>query len=186
MTIRIKTPILSHKIKRGFSLVEVMIALGIFGFLATVMIQVAFRSRAIAEANVYDNTALTVSLGYAEQIKNMNYLEVYASHEDNGVSLATVSVNELILGNFDDLEDPITVGSENDKQVLMDIKNVGEENESRIYMPYRLTISTNALDSGANPIDGIQVTLDYEYDIPTGKMIRTKTGSVRFLKVQSK
>ena len=66
----------------GFSLVEVMISLSILGILAAGISSAMLHARRLAESNIYESTALTVAIGFLEQIKNIDYDTVLSSIND--------------------------------------------------------------------------------------------------------
>ncbi len=131
----------------GFSLVELVFAVAIFGFLGLTISSTALYSRIQAEKNIYGNMAATATLGYAEQIKNMTYAKVQACVNDSTVPLPAVSVESVLTGNFGSLDDPLLTGPNNVnvKQVLIDIEYPNTPNEKRIMMDYEMMVLLNDL-----------------------------------------
>ncbi len=67
---------------QGMTLVELMIAMAILSIFSITILSAVLLGRRLSEANIYENTALTVAQGYMEQIKSMEYdvvLECLAS-----------------------------------------------------------------------------------------------------------
>ena len=77
--------------KAGFSLAEVMIALLLFGLMATGFTQACMFARKSAESAVAENVALNVALGYMNQLKTFTYGVLMASANDPTVALPTMS-----------------------------------------------------------------------------------------------
>ena len=61
------------KPKAGFSLVEIMISIGLLGFSGFGLLAGLLQSRQMTEAAIRQSTALTIAQGYVEQIKNMEF-----------------------------------------------------------------------------------------------------------------
>jgi prepilin-type N-terminal cleavage/methylation domain-containing protein len=78
-------------IKHGFSLVEVMIALGLFGIMATAFVGSTMFARKSAESAVAENAALNLAQSYMEQLKSMTYGTLMASANDATVPLPTMT-----------------------------------------------------------------------------------------------
>jgi prepilin-type N-terminal cleavage/methylation domain-containing protein len=177
-----------HKQRSGFSLVEVMIATVILSFMAMTTIAAAMYSRLLSENIIYQNMALTATLGYAEQMRNMNYAELLASYRDpDNVPLPAVSASAVMIGSFTDLDDPIYVGNNvNNKQILIDIENLGLSNERQVLMNYDLTIEMADLNTGLKPIQAFEIKLNYSWETPRAGGRTTRSGSIKFVKAKSK
>ncbi|MCH8473796.1 MAG: prepilin-type N-terminal cleavage/methylation domain-containing protein [Opitutales bacterium] len=78
----------------GFTLVEVMVATFIFAFSGIGLISLTLQVRRLAEANVYQAMAQTISQGYLEQIKSMAWFDLMEQVDDNG-SLVWTSKNPI-------------------------------------------------------------------------------------------
>lgn len=171
--------------RAGFSLIEVVIAVSIFGFLGLTVSSTALYARYQAEKNIYRNMAATATLGYAEQIKNMTYAKLQTSLSDPDIPLPAVSVQAVIKGEFGNLDDPLFVGPNNinKKQVLIDIENPNEEDEKQILMEYELLVLLNDL-AAVNGMTATEVTLRYRYRMPHGGGYVWRDDELRFLKAK--
>lgn len=106
-----------HTRSRGFSLVEVMVALAIFSMLAMAYTATSLYARRSAETNVMESTALTVAAGYLEQIKSLEYESLIVSVKDPSEPLRTM-VNQ-------GKDDPIYLGKFTSKTVVMNEDEYG-------------------------------------------------------------
>lgn len=61
------------KSKKGFSLIEVMIAAMIMSILGFGTLSGLLQARRMTEGSIYLNTATTIAQGYIEQLKNMDF-----------------------------------------------------------------------------------------------------------------
>lgn len=171
----------------GLSLIEVIIALSILGLLATTLVSSALLNRRLAEANIYQNTALTVTQGYLEQIKSMEYQHLLDSYDDDSIPLPTKSISVNAETADIEVDDPLFVNTsntspENDKEIVIDIRDFGTEAARSVTMAYRIRPTLRNLNQGANAIKAMEVTLDYEYESPETGARKWKQGSIRFVK----
>jgi len=86
--------------KAGYSLAEVVIALCLFGLMATAFTSASLYAKKSAESAVYENIALNVAQGYMEQIKTLSYATLMESVNDATVAIPTLS--------YYDTEDTLT------------------------------------------------------------------------------
>ena len=166
----------------GMSLVEVLFSMVFLGIFATTVLTTVLMGQRLAEANVYENTALTVTMGYLEQIKSMEYDQILDSLADNTVAIPTKSVSSILIGQSIEIDDPIYFGQVNQKEVLIDLRDIGSGNPRPITFDYELTISANDLDTGTSPIKALEIIFDYRYLSPERGSPQWKTDSVRFVK----
>lgn len=165
------------------SLVELMVAAALLAVFATAVMSSAILSRRISESNVYQNTAFTVAQGYLEQIKSMEYGVVLSSHTDNSKPLPTKSVSALLTGANIEVDDPITIGSWTEKEVLIDLRYDEEGGEpTPLTMPFRVMVETTNLDTGSDAIRALEVVINYEYLSPSTGMPSWYSGAVRSVK----
>ncbi len=64
-----------------------MISLVILALVATSIVAVTFRIRAMAEQTVYQNTALVLAQGYVEQLRSLDYTTLVNAAQDSTVAL---------------------------------------------------------------------------------------------------
>jgi prepilin-type N-terminal cleavage/methylation domain-containing protein len=144
--------------EQGYSLVETIVAMTIFGFIALGLTQNLVLTRGIAETNIRESTAITAVSGYMEQLKSLEYEKVLTSVRDNSVALPTV----LSLG----APDPLYVGQWNSKDVVIDEDISGTK--QRTMRLYVRPIIEDVTASGNGTI--LQMTLFYAWE-------DSKTGS---------
>ncbi len=171
------------------SLIEVMIAMTIFSVLAVTILSSVLLSRRIAEANIYGNTALTITQGYLEQIKSMEYNVVLDSVGDNSIPLPTKSISAITstTGAGIEIDDPIYINSQkehasNSKKVVIDIRNPESANPSPVTMSYLIRPTVVDLDTGANPLRALEITLEYQFLSPEKGSPELRDGTVRLVK----
>jgi prepilin-type N-terminal cleavage/methylation domain-containing protein len=75
----------------GFSLAEIMIALGLFGIMAAAFMGSTMYARKSAESGVCENAALNLAQSYMEQLKSFSFSTLMASAKDPSVPLETMS-----------------------------------------------------------------------------------------------
>ena len=76
--------------QKGFSLVELIIAMCIFGMLALAFSLTTIYTRRAADAAVVESTSMTVASSYLEQLKSIDYEKVVSSIRDASVPLPTL------------------------------------------------------------------------------------------------
>jgi Tfp pilus assembly protein PilV len=62
--------------ERGFSLIEVAVAMTVFTLMIVGVFAAMLQSRKMTESSIYQNSAVTVVQGYIEQMKNMDFNEL--------------------------------------------------------------------------------------------------------------
>ena len=87
----IKNPIYN----RALTLIEVMLALSVLAMVSLTILSSVLLSRRLAESNVYENTALTVTQGYLEQIKSMEYDEPLKDPNKNLIFYFHLFLNKI-------------------------------------------------------------------------------------------
>lgn len=136
----------------GFSLLEVMIALGIFAFVATGISQNLIMTRRMAESNVREVTSISAASGYMEQIKSMEYSKLLTSIRNPEVPLPTV----LSEGE----PDPVNIGQWIQKEITLDL---GEDGESLRTMPFHIRVEVDDfVDSQEGEILGVTIFFAWE------------------------
>ena len=166
----------------GVSLVEILFSMVILAIFATTVLSGVLLGRRLAESNVYENTALTVTQGYLEQMKSMEYDQIITCLADNTLPIPTKSVSAILTGQSIEIDDPLYFGQVNDKEVMIDIRDLDTANPRPITMDYELTITANNLDVGQTPIKALEITFDYRYMSPERGSPQWKNGSIRFVK----
>ncbi len=174
----IKNPIYN----RALTLIEVMLALSVLTMVSLTILSSVLLSRRLAESNVYENTALTVTQGYLEQIKSMEY-DVITACLASGDPLPCKSVSILAAGPNIEEDDPLVIGAENIKTVAIDLRDDGTGTGTfyEIVMQYKITPTV----TNCQPTLGIQameIALNYEFLSPETGVPTWRNGSARFVK----
>lgn len=157
-----------------------MLALSVLTMLSLTILSSVLLSRRLAESNVYENTALTVSQGYMEQIKSMQYSDI-TDCILSGDPLPCKSVSTLAAGPDIEEDDPLVIGAENDKQVAIDLKDDGAGGFREIIMQYKVTPTVTNCEPAIG-IRALEITLNYQYLSPETGSPSWKSGSTRFVK----
>lgn len=163
----------------GLTLIEVMMTMGIFAIIASAMIATTLQTRKQAEFLVYQNAANTAAQGYLEQLKTMEYMNLEASYANNSVALPTKALSYAGTADEGDLEidDPIYIGSETEKTVLIDIDVSDSDNPREITMPFFVTVTAN--DLSGSSLEAMEISIDYRYTSPHMGSPKEMSGSVR-------
>lgn len=167
---------------RALTLIEVMLALSVLSILSLTILSSILLSRRLAESNVYENTALTVTQGYLEQIKSMEY-DVITGCLISGDPMPCKSISILAAGPNIEEDDPLEIGVENLKTVAIDLKDDGTGTNTfyEIVMQYKITPTVTNLEPALG-IQALEIRMDYEFLSPETGVPSWRTGSVRFIK----
>lgn len=101
----------------GFSLAEIMIALMLFGIMATAFMASTSFAHKVAQSSIYESTALTVATGYIEQVKSIEYETLAACILDNSTPIPTM-INQ-------GTDDPLYIGKYTSKTVPIRMDDKG-------------------------------------------------------------
>ncbi|WP_281398159.1 type IV pilus modification PilV family protein [Ruficoccus amylovorans] len=195
----------------GFSLVEVMIGMSILVIVAAATTSAVFVSRMLAESSIYQNTSFTVAQGYVEQIKSIEYvlltnaLDNYESHKGTvggwdvlssdayqtnsiaeKVMLDTRSIDSSESGVASETEfetrAPLYIGAWVERNVLIDIRNPGENNQHELLMPMRFKVEMTNLSDTTENVDALEITLLYSYQTNIRGDKHWYDGELRFVR----
>lgn len=78
--------------RRGFTLVETTISMGVLAILMVGVLSALMLSRRMTEGSIYQNSALTIIQGYIEQMKNMEFASLPYTNS-SGTVFAGTGVN---------------------------------------------------------------------------------------------
>lgn len=168
--------------QRGFSLLETLIALALFGILALALTGLVQYSVGSSQRNIIRSTAFTVAQGYLEQIKSLEASKLRLSLADpSGTPLPTRSISALSSDVVKDdplyLEDPSPhADGQNHKQVLVDIKDLNGT-ETPVYMDMWFDVDMDELDIG----NGFLITINFSFRF-TGLNARMDSGTVAMIR----
>lgn len=135
--------------EKGFSLVEVMIAMAILAVIAMGISQNLILTRGIAETNIREVTANSVISGYLEQLKSMQYERILVSVRDPSKPLPT----KLSEGE----PDPLFLGQWMTKTVVIDEDKDGNTTRT---MPLHVRVGIEDLAANGN---GTVLAIEFEY-----------------------
>ena len=129
----------------GFTLVEMMIAMVVFGLLAAGIAGGMLQGRRMAEKNVYHITALSIAQGYLEQMKGMSYGDLPTEPEQ-------LIPTELNYGE----PDPLVVGAWTEKRI--DIHETPDNPNDDMRMWFRPTIEEESFQKS--------LRIDFRWEAP--------------------
>lgn len=125
--------------REGFTLLEVMLALVIFGFLSIGISQNLIMTRGISETNIREVTSYAVASGYLEQMKAMPYEELVECVEDPTIPVPTI-LNQ-------GAPDPLMIDQWVQKTVVIDEESgTGVERT----MPFHVRVEIEDLETSGN------------------------------------
>jgi prepilin-type N-terminal cleavage/methylation domain-containing protein len=133
----------------GFSLVEVMIAMGLLAMIALGISQNLILTRGIAETNMREATANAAVSGYLEQLKSITYGRILTSIRDTTRPLPT----KLSEGQ----PDPLYLGQWMTKNIVIDEDENGKVQQT---MPLHVRVEIEDLSSSGN---GRALAIEFEY-----------------------
>ncbi len=162
-------PTLQVRAKRpGFSLVETLIALGVFSVVSLGLLAGIIQVRRIAEGNVHQSTALTVATGFIEQIKSMEYNDLSNLSEGQSIAFVVDQTSEaqsVPLGQFSELQIPV----DSDKS-----------GKTCVWMPFQVKPQVKNLASTSDKLPALQLDLTFRWRSPNTKSwIESKITTIR-------
>ena len=158
MTLRKKS-----KYTLGFSLAEVMIGMFVFSLLTLGLTKALIFSLNQSDAIIRKSVAHNIAYGYAEQMMALQFDVVETALNGNDSIILKTSMLKALNGNLQ-LDDAISFGIQFEKNIIMDVTTEGtDEGVPKVVMPMRFTADVVDLNTGANPLEAVQITLNYSY-----------------------
>ncbi|MCU0791827.1 MAG: prepilin-type N-terminal cleavage/methylation domain-containing protein [Opitutaceae bacterium] len=146
---------------RAFTLVETVVSLSVFTILSLGILAVIAQVRRQAEANVYENTALTLAQGYIEQLRSLSYDELLNAAQNTSAPLMLRGAHGVTLS--DEAGGVLHNRDWAAEVVMLDRNDAGQEIQP---MPFRFQIALSTLGGGSIGPNGIEVALTYETILP--------------------
>lgn len=147
----------------GFSLAEVMIGMFVFSLLTLGLTKALIFSLNQSDAIIRKSVAHNIAYGYAEQMMALQFDVVEAALNGNDSIILKTSMLKALNGNLQ-LDDAISFGVQFEKNIIMDVTTEGtDEGDPKVVMPMRFTADVVDLNTGANPLEAVQITLNYSY-----------------------
>jgi prepilin-type N-terminal cleavage/methylation domain-containing protein len=139
--------------KKGFTLIELMLALTLLSIIAMGLTAGNMLSRRNAEGAIHESTAITIATGYLEQLKSMEYQTILASVNDPQIPLPT-KINQGTL-------DPIFLEQWNPKKVTLNINAQGEVTQTMV-----VEVRPSIMDMSANGERILGMEMVYRWQRP--------------------
>lgn len=144
----------TNQSRDGLTLVEVMLAIALLGILSAGITSAIVQSRRLAETNIYESTAVTIAVGYLEQMRAMDYDSLITSINDPSIPLPT----KIDQGT----NDPLFLNQRNEKEVTI---NVDEHGNPDVTMTLAVYPELQNLEPTTG-LKAIQIKLSYEWVQP--------------------
>ena len=173
---------INHRFSKGFTLVEVVIGTAVFLVLLVSGSVAIVQTQKLAHSNVMHNTVRTVVEGYMEQMKGISYVKFTESMADTvNVPIETKGISSLITGAAIEYDDPLYIGVENKKEVMLDMREESDGTLTPITMDVYITPTlTDLFPSEA--IQVYEITLSFRYGSLFRGVQTDYTNSIRFIK----
>lgn len=161
--------------RRGFSLIEILIAMAILAGLASAILAGVLQVRKLAEDNVYQASSNTIAAGFLEQLLGISYSELKNSAKDSSVPLPT-RINQ---GSAD----PIFNGSWTTVSLPI-ISKVDADGNTIPELSIDVDVMVQLRDLLPDGVDAMEIAIFYKYTSPSSRkqyerVIRTIRSSVR-------
>ena len=183
----------------GYSLVEVVIAVGVLATFCAGILSMVIFSMQVAHLNVMRNTAFTTAQGFLEQIESLRTFNIQDALADPEnvplptVGLSALDTNALEINNPLYINDgnPSTTQDLNRKSILLESKEVGvDQNGNPIFedvtmeMEFTVTVepSTATTDAGDTLLIAYMITIDYRYETPNVMGSPVRSGRVQTIR----
>jgi len=160
----------------GFSLIEVIVGLGIFTMMMIGILHLTFQVRASAEEAVYNNTALTLAQAYLEQMRSIDFATLQAAAEDES---RTVDLN--LISSAGTLLTDRNGGVFSNKDWANETIMLDEDEEGNPRQPLKFELRPVLTDLSSvtgGIADGVEIVLWYRSRYNFG-MERTQIGTLR-------
>lgn len=161
--------------RRGFSLIEILIAMAILAGLAAAILAGALQVRKLAEDNVYQASSNTIAAGFLEQLLGIAYAELKNSEKNPSVALPT-KINQ-------NTSDPIYNGVWTTVSLPI-ISKVDADGNTIPELSIDVDVKVELRDLLPEGVDAMEIAIFYKYTNPTSRkqherVIRTIRSSVR-------
>ena len=154
---------------RGMTLAEIMIAMAVFSLIASGIVGLAIQSRRMAESAIRENTAATVTQGYLEQIKSIEYSALVDAIADPGnVAIGTKTDQ--------DTNDPIMLNVRNQKTLVI---NSADGTATRFMRFWITPTATNLAGTGRR---AVTFTARFEWEGNDRRVGDIRTSTIRFVR----
>ncbi|MFT4901800.1 MAG: hypothetical protein ACI81V_001077 [Lentimonas sp.] len=152
--------------KNAFTLVDAMLALVILGVASMGLSQTLTQSLKSSDRVICRSVAHNIAVGYAEQIMANDYTSLRTALL-NGSAFTLKSVSLASDAEYVEMDDVFYFEVRSEKEIVMDVDS-GNSNAPKRFMSMRFTFNANDMESGADHIKALEMTLDYSY-LPTAR-----------------
>jgi len=166
----------------AYTLVEVMIGMGLFAIIASSLLALTWMVRSASEENVYNTMALAMAQSYMEQLRGLSYPTLQAA--EDSTTMVIPLLNSSGAQVTDTASQGITNGDANwsTETVYLDQNAQGGPIQPmnfsfKVALTDLATVSP-APGNGSKPVSGIEVVINFQCSYNFG-ILRTYTGSFR-------
>lgn len=152
-----------------------MVSLVILALVATSIVAVTFRIRAMAEQTVYQNTALVLAQGYVEQLRSLDYTTLVSAAQDTSVALPLV--NAAGSTATDTSAGALNNGDWSAETVFLD-EDAASVPIQPLQFRFRPVLTNLATTNTTTSPVGVEITLHYSTTYNFGQ-VRTLSGTLR-------
>ncbi len=160
------------------TLVEVMIALGILAIVALALVQLTYFTRATAEDDVHQNTALTLAQGYLEQICDLPYSST--TSPQGLIQIADDNKNSVTFTLTNSSGTPITTITNNSS--VTEQVNLDQDSSGKTFpMTFQFTPVLVDLSKKTTGATGVEVTIYFKatYNLGSPRTFQSSVSTVR-------
>lgn len=167
---------------RAYTLVEVVVGLGIFAILATSLMALTFMVRAWSEENVYNTMALSMAQSYMEQLRGISYPTLQSAADNTSVTIPLLNAQGTQVTDTDG--NPIT---NNDSDWAQEVVYLDQDASGNPIQPMTFSFKVSLTDlatvspgpgNGSTAVKGVEVVLTYQSNYNFG-IARSYNGTFR-------
>jgi len=172
--------------KVGLTLVEIMIAMVVFGFLSLAITSSVIQSHQISQNNILRNTAFTAAQGYLEQIRSLPLTDLLEAIDDPGnFPLPTRSLPASAQGSSE-VSDPLYLegpdkvltgrsSGSNHRRIMIDLQERANQEPREVFMDVWFDVEIESLGASSKS-HAIEIYFETEL---RGSVARSINGTVR-------
>ena len=152
------------------TLAEIVIGMAVFSLVAGGIVALTIQSRRMAESAIRENTAATVTQGYLEQIKSIEYSALVDAIADPGTIAISTKTDQ-------DTNDPIMLNVTNQKTLIL---NTADDGTPTSFM--RFWISPTATNLAGTGRRAVAFTIRFAWEGNDRQVGDVRTSTIRFVR----
>ncbi len=166
----------------AYTLVEVMIGLGLFAILATSLLALTWMVRSSSEENVYNTMTLAMAQSYMEQLRGVSYPTLQAAADSGAVTIP------LLNGSGTQVKDSAGASlTNNDTNWATETIYLDQDASGAPIQPMNFSFKVSLTDlatvspapgNGSKPVSGVEAVVTFQSSYNFGTL-RTYHGTLR-------